>query len=68
MVELKEKAQQLEYQPTEEELGKFIQWLSLPNTFMDEGDLQKMYDYPEGSAWDVVLHELDVAFNIRKIA
>jgi len=58
MVELKEKAQQPEYQPTEEELAKFIQWLSLPNTFMDEGHLQKMYDYPEGSAWDFVLHAL----------
>jgi len=58
MVELKEKAQQPEYQPTEEELAKFIQWLSLPNTFMDEGHLQKMYDYPEGSAWDFMLHAL----------
>ncbi len=58
MVELKEKAKQPEYQPTEEELAKFIRWLSLPNTFMDEGHLQKMYDYPEGSAWDFLLHAL----------
>lgn len=58
MIELKEKAQQPEYQPTDEELAKFIQWLSLPNTFMDEGHLQKMYDYPEGSAWDFLLHAL----------
>lgn len=58
MVELKEKAQQPEYQPTDEELARFIQWLSLPNTFMDEGHLQKMYDYPEGSAWDFLLHAL----------
>jgi type I site-specific restriction endonuclease len=58
MVELKLKAQQPAYQPTEEELAKFIHWLSLPNTFMDEGHLQKMYDYPEGSAWDFLLHAL----------
>jgi hypothetical protein len=58
VVELKEKAQQPEYQPTDDELAKFIQWLSLPNTFMDEGHLQKMYDYPEGSAWDFLLHAL----------
>ena len=58
IVELKEKAQQPEYQPTDDELAKFIQWLSLPNTFMDEGHLQKMYDYPEGSAWDFLLHAL----------
>jgi type I restriction enzyme R subunit len=58
MVELKAKALEPEYQPTDEELAKFIQWLSLPNTFMDEGHLQKMYDYPEGSAWDFLLHAL----------
>lgn len=58
IVDLKEKAQQADYQPTEEELAKFIEWLSLPNTFMDEGHLQKMYDYPEGSAWDFLLHAM----------
>lgn len=58
MLELKAKAQQIEYQPTEEELAIFIKWLSLQNTFMDEGHLQKMYDYPEGSAWDFLLHAL----------
>jgi len=58
IVELKEKALQPEYQPTEDELAKFIQWLSLPNTFMDEGNLQKMYNYPEGSAWDFMLHAI----------
>lgn len=58
MVELKEKAQLPEYQPTERELEKFIKWLSMPNTFMDEGHLQKMYNYPEGSAWDFLLHAL----------
>lgn len=58
MVDLKQKAQQPEYQPTEEELDRFIQWLSLPNTFMAEGHLQRMYDYPEGSAWDFLLHAL----------
>ena len=58
MLELKEKAGQPEYQPSEEELNKFIKWLSMPNTFMDEGHLQKMYDYPEGSAWDFLLHAL----------
>lgn len=58
MVDLKAKAQQSDYQPTEEEIAKFVEWLSLPNTFMDEGHLQKMYDYPEGSAWDFLLHAL----------
>ncbi|QDY32874.1 DEAD/DEAH box helicase family protein [Clostridium sporogenes] len=58
IVDLKKKAQQADYQPTEEEIERFIEWLSKPNTFMDEGHLQKMYDYPEGSAWDFLLHAI----------
>ena len=58
VVELKEKAEDIEYQPSDEELQRFIRWLSMPNTYLDEGHLQKMYDYPEGSAWDFLLHAL----------
>lgn len=58
IVNLKEKALQDDYQPTDEEISKFIEWLSLPNTFLDEGHLQKMYNFPEGSAWDFLLHAL----------
>jgi len=58
IVDLKNKAQQTDYQPTDEEIETFITWLSQPNTFMDEGHLQKMYNYPEGSAWDFMLHAL----------
>lgn len=58
MIELKEKALLPEYQPTDDEVAEFNQRLSLPNTFMNEGHLQKMYDYPEGSAWDFLLHAL----------
>lgn len=58
MADLKKKAEQEDYQPTEEELAKFVDWLSKPNTFLDEGHLQRMYDFPEGSAWDFLLHAL----------
>ncbi len=58
IADLKKKAEQEEYQPSEEELAAFIDWLKRPNTFLDEGHLQKMYDYPEGSAWDFLLHAL----------
>ena len=58
MAELKKKAKMDEYQPTEEEIDRFIDWLSKPTVFLDEGHLQKMYDYPEGSAWDFLLHAL----------
>ena len=52
VVDLKHKAEQPDYQPTDEESEGFIQWLKSPNTFMDEGHLQKMYGYPQGSAWE----------------
>ena len=58
MIDLKEKAEQTDYQPTDEEMEKLINWLGKPNIFLDEGHLQKMYDYSEGSAWDFLLHAL----------
>lgn len=58
IAELKDKALQDEYQPTEEEIARFIDWLKKPNTFLDEGHLQKMYNYPEGSAWEFLLHAI----------
>jgi type I restriction enzyme, R subunit len=58
MADLKEKAKQEDYQPTDEEIAKLLEWLRKPNTFLDEGHLQKMYDFPEGSAWDFLLHAL----------
>lgn len=61
--ELKEKATQLDYQPTEKEIDDLKDWLRKPLTLMDEGHLQKMYNYPEGSIWDFMLH----AFGLKKI-
>jgi len=58
IADLKTKAAQVDYQPSEEEIARLIDWLSKPNTFLDEGHLQKMYNYPEGSAWDFLLHAL----------
>lgn len=58
MTDLKAKAEQTDYQPSDEEMAELINWLSKPNTFLDEGHLQKMYNFPEGSAWDFLLHAL----------
>lgn len=58
MTDLKEKAMTEEYEPTEVEVQEFVEWLSKPNVFLDEGHLQKMYDFPQGSAWDFMLHAL----------
>jgi type I restriction enzyme, R subunit len=58
ITDLIEKANQDDYQPTEQEIISLLDWLRRPNTFLDEGHLQKMYDFPEGSAWDFLLHAL----------
>ncbi len=63
ITEIKEKAQKTDYQPSEEEIEELKDWLSKPKTLMDEGHLQKMYNYPEGSIWDFILH----AFGFKKI-
>lgn len=60
---IKQKAVQKDYQPTDEEIARLLHWLKSPNTFLDEGHLQKMYDYPQGSIWDFMLH----AMGMKKI-
>lgn len=56
--DLREKAWRDEYQPTDQEINELVDWLSKPLIYLDEGHLQKMYDYPEGSAWEFLLHAL----------
>ena len=58
ITDLREKAQRDQYEPTDQEISKLVDWLSKPQIFLDEGHLQKMYDYPEGSAWEFLLHAL----------
>lgn len=60
---IKYKAEKEDYFPTDEEIAQLLLWLKSPNTFLDEGHLQKMYDYPQGSIWDFFLH----AMGIKKI-
>lgn|GEM_PF-332501 len=57
---LKEKAQIIDFQPSDDELKKFVEWLNKPDLFMTEDNLQKMYDYKDGSAWDFILHALKI--------
>lgn len=61
--DLKEKATQTDYQPTDYEIAILKDWLSKPQIYMDEGHLQKMYNYPEGSIWDFIQH----AIGLKKI-
>ncbi|HRP03083.1 MAG TPA: type I restriction-modification enzyme R subunit C-terminal domain-containing protein [Candidatus Kapabacteria bacterium] len=48
------------YAPTEDELEKLDEFIKNPNIYLDEGNLKKMYDYPEGSNWDFMLHVLGI--------
>lgn len=59
IVDLISKAQNLSYSPSDDEINNFNDWLGKPNTFLDEGHLQRMYDYPGGSAWEFLLHAID---------
>lgn len=52
-----------DYQPTEEEVTYIDEWVKKPDIYLDENQLQKIYDYPQGSVWDFVLQ----AFGVKKI-
>ncbi|MDQ3020400.1 MAG: DEAD/DEAH box helicase family protein [Bacteroidota bacterium] len=63
ITELKENVVDKKYEPTQEQLEILLRWLREPDIYLDEGQLQKIYNYPEGSIWDFVLQ----ALGIRKI-
>ena len=52
-----------EYEPTDEELDFIRKWASEPEIYLDEQQLQRIYDFPGGSIWDFFLDVLE----IRKI-
>jgi len=59
IVSLKEKVERQEdYEPSEEEIKAVQDWVKKPNIYLDEGLLQKIFDYPAGSIWDFFLHVL----------
>ena len=51
------------YQPSEKEVDTIKQWVKNPEVYLDEGQLQKVYGFEQGSIWDFFLH----ALKIRKI-
>jgi superfamily II DNA or RNA helicase len=51
------------YEPTEQDLSFVEQWLKKPEIYLDEAQLQRIYEYPHGSVWDFMLH----AMGIKKI-
>ena len=64
IIKIKEKVKKnSEYQPTEEEMEKIKDLIKNPEIYLDEGQLQKIYDYQQGTVWDFFLH----AFGIKEI-
>jgi len=46
------------YEPTLDEVAAVEEWAARPKIWLDEGQLQRIYDYPAGSMWDFFLHVL----------
>ncbi|MEK7550314.1 MAG: DEAD/DEAH box helicase family protein [Patescibacteria group bacterium] len=61
ILSLKEKVEKnITYQPSEEEVNTIKQWIKNPNVYLDEGQLQKIYGFEQGSIWDFFLHALKI--------
>ncbi len=64
LVALKNKVENnKEYAPSEQEVEAIKNWAKNPEVYLDEGQLQKVYDFGQGSIWDFFLH----ALRIKKI-
>ena len=48
------------YEPSEQEIDEIKVWSKNPNVYLDEGQLQKAYDFEQGSIWDFFLHALKI--------
>lgn len=61
IAELKRKAwENKDYEPTEEDLAAIKRWINDPEMYLTEENLQRIYDFPGGSAWDFFLNVLGV--------
>jgi type I site-specific restriction endonuclease len=61
VVDIKEKAKANEnYEPSEHEIEKIKNWSKNPKVYLDEGQLQKIYDFEQGSIWEFFLHALKI--------
>jgi len=64
IIKIKEKVKKNpEYEPTEDDLEVIKDLVKNPEIYLDEGQLQKIYEYPQGTLWDFFLH----AFGIKEI-
>ena len=59
IVSLKQKLDETaDYEPTPADIEAVEDWVSKPEIWLDEGNLQRIYDYSAGSVWDFFLHVL----------
>ena len=54
IISIKEKVtKEHDYQPSEEEIEYIDEWVKKPDIYLDESQLQKIYDF-QGSVWDFI--------------
>lgn len=59
IVNVKKKAKaSADYVPTDEDLEQIREWAKNPEVYLDESQLQKIYNFSQGSIWDFFLHAL----------
>lgn len=49
-----------DYEPSKKEVEDIKTWTKNPNVYLDEGQLQKVYGFEQGSIWDFFLHALKI--------
>jgi len=52
-----------DYAPTDKDIETVKKWAKNPEVYLDEGQLQKAYDFNQGTIWDFFLN----ALNLKKI-
>ncbi|MBW1938373.1 MAG: DEAD/DEAH box helicase family protein [Deltaproteobacteria bacterium] len=61
IIAIKKKLTETEdYEPSPKDIDNVVDFIKKPQIYMDEGQLQKIYDYPGGTAWDFFLHVLGI--------
>jgi len=64
IADIKRKAEQdSDYTPSDEELELIRDWVGRPEIYLDEANLRRIYQFPQGTLWDFFLH----AANVKKI-
>jgi len=48
------------YEPTEEDLELLREWAKNPEVYLNESQLKRIYNYPQGNIWDFFLHAIGI--------